>query len=102
MEDKCVVPGGGAFEIAASEHLNNYAKMDVTGKQKLGVNAFADALLIIPRTLAQNSGFDAQDTLLKVIEAHVKDKKPYGVDCMTGDPLPADVSNVWDNYIVKR
>jgi len=102
MEDKSVVPGGGAFEIAASEHLINYAKVDVSGKKKLGVNAFADALLIVPRTLAQNSGFDAQDTLLKVQEAHIKEKKPYGVDCMTGDPLPADVSNVWDNYIVKR
>jgi T-complex protein 1 subunit zeta len=52
MEDKAVVPGGGAFEIAASEHLQNYAKMEVAGKQKLGVCAFADALLIIPRTLA--------------------------------------------------
>lgn len=102
MEDKCVVPGGGAFEIAACEHLMNYSKTEVSGKKKLGVVAFADSLLVIPRTLAQNSGFDAQETLLKVQEAHVKEKKPYGVDCMTGDPLPSDVQNVWDNYIVKR
>jgi T-complex protein 1 subunit zeta len=52
--------------------------------------------------LAQNSGFDAQDTLLKVQEAHLKDKKAYGVCTLTGEPLPAEVSNVWDNYIVKR
>jgi T-complex protein 1 subunit zeta len=64
--------------------------------------AYADALLIIPRTLAVNSGFDAQDTILKVQEAHVKDKKPYGIDCNTGDPLPAETAEVWDNYIVKR
>lgn len=102
MEDKAVVPGGGAFEIAANEHLTQYARTSVSGKTKLGVQAFAEALLIVPRTLAQNSGFDAQDTLLKVQEAHLKDKKPYGVDTMTGDPLPSDVQNVWDGYIVKR
>ena len=74
----------------------------MSGKVKLGVVAFADALLIVPRTLALNSGFDAQETLLKVQEAHVKEKKPCGVDTMTGDPLPSDVANVWDGYIVKR
>jgi len=66
MEDKCVIPGGGAFEIAAHERLMNFAKTDVKGKTKLGVHAFAEALLIVPRTLAQNSGFDAMDTLIKV------------------------------------
>ena len=102
MDDGCVVPGAGAFEIAAHEHLYNFAKTGVSGKVKLGVHAFADALLSVPRTLAQNSGFDAQDTLLKVQEAHAKDKKAYGVDTLTGDPLPAEVSSIWDNYIVKR
>jgi T-complex protein 1 subunit zeta len=46
--------------------LFQHARTNVSGKVKLGVNAFADALLVIPRTLAQNSGFDAQDTLLKI------------------------------------
>lgn len=102
IEDGCVVPGAGAFEIACHEHLMNHAKTSISGKAKLGVHAMADALLIVPRTLAQNSGFDAQDTLLKVQEAHVKDKKAYGVDCLTGDPLPSAVAQVWDNYMVKR
>lgn len=66
ISDKCVLPGGGAFEIAASNHLHDFAKTSVTGKAKLGVIAFADALLVVPRTLAVNSGFDAQDTLIKV------------------------------------
>ena len=102
MDDQAVVPGAGAFEIAVSEHLVEYAKKEVSGKAKLGVLAYADAMLIVPRTLAQNSGFDAQETLLKVQEAYLKDKKPYGIDTMTGDPLPAETANVWDNYIVKR
>ena len=52
IQDKCVLPGAGAFEIAAAEHLFEFAKKEVSGKVKLGVNAFADALLVVPRTLA--------------------------------------------------
>lgn len=102
IEDGCVVPGAGAFEIAAHEHLTQWARANVSGKAKLGVAAFADGLLVVPRTLAQNSGLDAQDTLLKVQEAHIKDKKAYGVCTLTGDPLAAEVEQIWDNYIVKR
>jgi len=71
IEDKAVLPGAGSFEIATHEHLTQYARTEVSGKVKLGINAFADALLIIPRTLAQNSGYDPQETILKVQEAHV-------------------------------
>jgi len=66
IQDKCILPGAGCFEIAAAEHLNEFARKEVSGKVKLGVHAFAEALLVVPRTLAQNSGFDAQETLLKV------------------------------------
>ena len=59
VEDEVLVPGAGAFEVAAAEHLMTYAKTEAQGKVKLGVHAFADALLVVPRTLAQNSGFDA-------------------------------------------
>jgi T-complex protein 1 subunit zeta len=52
IEDKCIVPGAGSFEIACAEHLQNHARTVVSGKVKLGVQAFADALLIVPRTLA--------------------------------------------------
>ena len=58
------MPGAGAFEIAASDHLYEYANQ-VEGKAKLGVRAFADALLIIPKTLAENSGFDVMVFLIK-------------------------------------
>lgn len=63
IEDSSVVAGAGAFEVAASVHLNNY-KSQVKGKAKLGVAAFADALLIIPKVLAQNGGFDPQDVIV--------------------------------------
>lgn len=61
--DKSVVPGGGAFQVACAGHLlgENFSKT-VKGKAKWGVSAFADALLIIPKTLAANSGHDVQDS----------------------------------------
>lgn len=102
IADKAVIAGAGAFEAAASCHLSTWLKTEVSGKAKLGVQAFADALLIIPRTLAENSGLDQQDVLLKVIEAHEKTKEFYGVDVITGEAQPAAVANIWDNYIVKR
>jgi T-complex protein 1 subunit zeta len=52
--------------------------------------------------LAQNSGFDPQDTLIKVQDAHIADGKAFGVDTLTGEPLPSAEAGVWDNYIVKR
>ena len=57
LEDRKLVPGAGAFELACNAHLLEYAK-SVEGKAKLGVCAFAEALLVIPKVLAENSGFD--------------------------------------------
>ncbi len=60
--DKSVVPGAGAFQVACATHLKSDAfKKEVKGKAKWGVEAFADALLIIPKTLAANAGHDIQD-----------------------------------------
>jgi T-complex protein 1 subunit zeta len=47
-DDKAVVPGAGSFEIACNEHLLTFGK-SVTGKAKLGIQAFAEALLVIPK-----------------------------------------------------
>lgn len=61
--DKSVVPGAGAFQVACAARLSSEAfRREVRGKAKYGVSAFADALLIIPKTLAANSGHDIQDS----------------------------------------
>ena len=61
--DRSVVPGGGAFQVACAAHLESAQfKKTVKGKAKWGVSAFADALLVIPKTLAANSGHDIQDS----------------------------------------
>ncbi|KNB41298.1 hypothetical protein JH06_5651 [Blastocystis sp. subtype 4] len=67
LEDRKLVPGAGAFELATYSHLMQFAET-VEGKAKLGVRAFADALLVIPKTLAENSGFDVMVGMKEVFE----------------------------------
>jgi len=102
IDDEGVIPGAGAFEIAAYQSLMTFKDNEVEGKPKLGVQAFADALLSIPKTLAENSGFDVQDTILKVQDEHRKSNLPIGIDVTTGDCiLPGDLG-IWDNCRVKK
>ncbi len=101
IEDKFIIAGAGAFEIALHDALVRH-KDSVKGRARLGVQAFADAMLIIPKTLAQNAGHDQQDVIVKLQEAYTSMKKLVGVDLKTGEPiLPLD-SGIIDNYRVKR
>ncbi|XP_044771053.1 T-complex protein 1 subunit zeta isoform X2 [Neomonachus schauinslandi] len=101
IDDGCVVPGAGAVEVAMAEALIKY-KPSVKGRAQLGVQAFADALLIIPKVLAQNSGFDLQETLVKVKAEHSESGQLVGVDLNTGEPMVAAEVGIWDNYCVKK
>jgi len=100
ISDKCLIPGAGAFEVAAYQHLIKF-KQTVKGRAKLGVQAFADALLVIPKTLATNSGLDAQTCMLTLLEESASGL-PVGIDIDNGKAiLPAKVG-IWDNYRVKK
>ncbi|XP_053131553.1 T-complex protein 1 subunit zeta [Hemicordylus capensis] len=100
IEDGCVVPGAGALEVAIADALMKH-KPTVKGRAQLGVQAFADALLIIPKVLAQNSGYDSQETLVKVQAEYAESGQLVGVDLNSGEPMMAG-AGIWDNYCVKR
>jgi len=128
IEDAAIVPGGGAFELAAASDLVEYAHKEVTGKTKLGVLAFAEALLVVPKTLAENSGFDIsvrrrprpamrtsvrhlpllltllapQETLIKLQEERARTGAAVGLDVYTGAPFLPELTGIWDCYRVKR
>jgi T-complex protein 1 subunit zeta len=102
LEDNAVVAGAGAFEVATSWHLQHNVIPMVKGKAKLGVQAFCDALLIIPKTLAENSGLDVQNSLLKLQEEHSSSKLLVGLDTKTGEPILPSDEGIWDNVRVKR
>lgn len=110
LEDEAIVPGAGAFEVAAYSHLENY-KRTVSGKARLGVEIFAKALLVVPKVLIENSGLDMQEHMLALLAAHDNlnvDKKKgekldaVGIDLNTGDTLSPEMEGIWDNYRVKK
>jgi T-complex protein 1 subunit zeta len=102
IEDKAVVPGAGAFELAAAMHLTQDVARQTKGRAKLGVLAFAEALLVIPKTLAENSGFDVQETILNLQDERDATSMAIGMNCATGEPMLPAEEGVWDNVRVKR
>ncbi len=69
VEDGKVVVGGGAPEVAIAKGLKDYAET-ISGREQLAVTAFAEALEIVPRTLAENAGLDSIDSLVDLRAAH--------------------------------
>jgi len=100
LVDKAVVPGAGAFETALAVHLENEVKKTVEGRAKRGVEAFAEAMLVIPKTLAENSGYDAQDSVIAMQDEHEKGNV-VGLDITTGEPFDPTTAGVYDNFLVK-
>ena len=69
IKDGKVVTGGGSTEIEIAIELREFAK-NVGGREQLAINAFADALEIIPKTLAETAGIDPIDTLVGLRARH--------------------------------
>ncbi|CAK5031617.1 unnamed protein product [Meloidogyne enterolobii] len=91
LEGKKLVVGGGAVETALDVYLENFA-LNLTSREQLAVAAFADALLVIPKTLATNAAQDAISLLAKLRAFHNKsqndkkfeDLKWSGLDLVEG------------------
>lgn len=101
IDDKCYIPGAGAFEIACYNHLIDF-KNTVQGKAKLGVQAFAEALLIIPKVLAENSGYDVQDAIIELIDTYKAKKMAVGLNVEEFGTIPPEFLTIYDNYCVKK
>ncbi|CAJ1019874.1 putative TCP-1/cpn60 chaperonin family [Leishmania utingensis] len=104
FEAAAVVAGAGAFEVALHDHLMKFAE-NVSGKQKMGIRAYADAMLVTPKTLAENSGLDVQECLITLQEASRtarKSGKWAGLRIDNGDVIDPILAGTLDNVIVKR
>ena len=100
VEDKKVVAGGGAPEIAISKGLKEYAD-SISGREQLAVSAFAEALEIVPKTLAENAGLDSIDALVDLRAAH--EKSLYmGLDVFEGDVRDMYKAGVVEPQRVKK
>jgi len=84
IEYNKIVTGGGAIEAEIAKVLRSYATK-VGGREQLAVEAFADSIEIVPKTLAENAGLEAIDILVGLRAAHEKTKGHLmGVDVFTG------------------
>ncbi|MFT4944115.1 MAG: chaperonin GroEL (HSP60 family), partial [Halovenus sp.] len=79
-----VLPGGGAPETELAGRLREFAD-SVSGRQQLAVEAYADALEVVPRVLAENAGYDSIDTLVELRAAHSDGEERVGINVHSGD-----------------
>jgi chaperonin GroEL (HSP60 family) len=95
-----VVAGGGAAEAEVSRMLRGYAQK-LKGKEQLAVQAYAEALEIIPLTLAENAGMDPIDSLMEVRSKHHAKQKWVGIDPYQGKVADLAKLDVYEPLAVK-
>ncbi|HMK46756.1 MAG TPA: thermosome subunit alpha [Methanocella sp.] len=85
--DGKIVPGGAAVEIELSLRLKQYAGT-VKGKEQLAIEAFGNAMEVIPRALASNAGLSPLDMIVSLKSKHVgKEGVNFGLDVYRGKPV---------------
>lgn len=95
IEDEKLVAGGGSPEVEVSLRLQEYAAT-LEGREQLAVKAYAEALEIIPRTLAENAGLDPIDMLMELRSQHEKGVKTAGLNVFDGK-----VVDMWEAFVVE-
>jgi archaeal chaperonin len=95
IEDEELVAGGGAPEVEVALRLNEYAST-LSGREQLAVKAFAEALEVVPRTLAENAGLDPIDMLVELRAHHEKGIKTAGLNVYSGT-----VIDMWEEGVVE-
>ena len=92
-EDGAVLTGGGSVLAALSRDLRTYAET-VGGREQMAIEAFASALEIIPRTLAENAGLDPVTTLIELRKAHADGHSHAGINVYEGGVVDMKAANV--------
>ncbi len=102
FEDPYILPGGGAPEAEVAKELREFAPQ-VGGREQLAIEAFANAVEVIPRTLAENSGLDPIDMMAELRAAHEKDDGwKYGINVFTGKVEDMLALGVVEPLVVKE
>lgn len=102
IENNKIVPGGGAIEIEMAKELRKYATK-VGGREQLAVEAFADAVEVIPRTLAENAGLEPIDILVEMRSVHDKaEGKNMGINIFAGKLQDSIANGVIEPIMVKE
>ena len=95
LEDGKIITGGGSTATSIAMGLRDYAS-SVGGREQMAIDAFANAMEIIPKTLSQNAGLDPIDIMLKIRTEHKKGNKYAGVNV-----LEKKVDNMLKNNVIE-
>jgi thermosome len=102
VEDGRYVTGGGSVEMAIAQRLGKYAT-EVGGREQLAIQAFAESLEIIPRTLAESTGMDAIDALVSLRTKHKqKSGMHFGIDVFAAKIADMKEKQVFEPAKVKQ
>jgi thermosome len=102
IENSKIVAGGGAVEVEVAKELRKYAT-NVGGREQLAVEAFAEAVEIIPKTLAENAGLEPIDIIVELRSTHEKTKNQYkGVNVFNGKVEDSLDNGVIEPAVVKE
>ncbi len=102
IENNKIVAGGGAVEIEIAKELRSYA-MKVGGREQLAIEAFANAVEVIPKTLADNAGLEPIDIIVDLRSAHDKPEGQYkGVNVFSGKVENMKDKGVLEPLVVKE
>ncbi len=101
LEKPAIVAGGGAPEAEIASQLREYSNK-LSGREQLAVLKYADALEVIPLTLAENAGMDPIDTQVDFRAKHGQGKKWFGINVRTGKVSDMLGDNVVEPVAVKE
>lgn len=100
INESVVLPGGGATEAAIAYELREYAA-EHASREQLAIEAVADAVEVIPRTLAENAGINPIDGIVNIRAAQSSGTRSAGIDGETGDVIDTLDAGILDPYAVK-
>ena len=83
LEDGKMTAGGGAAATEIAMALREFAP-SIGGREQMAIEAFANAVEIVPRALSENAGLDPIDMMLELRRAHKKGKKYAGINVNKG------------------
>jgi thermosome len=95
VEDGKIISGGGSTAIEISQALRDYARTE-SGREQMAIEAYASAIEVVPRTLAENAGLDPIDILINLRKAHKKTQKHAGLNAWTGK-----VEDMMENKVIE-
>lgn len=95
IEDEKLVAGAGSPEVELSLRLKEYGS-SMKGREQLAIMKFAEALEVIPKTLAENAGLDPIDKLVELRSQHEHNNKDMGLNVFTGK-----IEDMWENGVIE-